>query len=119
MKHFTLKPLPSWLVVALLATTPLSHAQLTSPMLGCGPVYAGFTFTVQFNGQIAKLSFNGDDHHLQFVREWQTTMGDKWVDYQSKEWVLSTSWPGEPYVAISLPNAKNSTAACDVVEVKP
>lgn len=115
MKHLHLK----YLLIIVMTMASQVQAQLTSPRLGCGPIYAGFTFTVQFSGQIAKLSFNGDDHHLQFVREWQTTMGEKWVDYQSKEWILSTSWPGEPYVAISLPNAKNSTAACDVVEVKP
>jgi hypothetical protein len=53
------------------------------------------------------------------VREWQTSQGEKWVDYQNKNLVVTTSWPGEPYVAISLQNAKNSVAACDVVEVKP
>ena len=105
--------------VCALCFATQAQAQLTSPLLGCGPVFSGFSFTIQYSGPTAKLSFNGDDHNLQFVREWQTTQGEKWVDYQNKELIVSTSWPGEPYVAISLQNAKNSVAACDVVEVKP
>ena len=96
-----------------------AQAQLISPLIGCGPVFAGSSFTVQFKGETAILDYKDDVHSMKFVREWQTTQGEKWVDYQNKELVLSTSWPGEPYVAISLQNAKNSVAACDVVEVKP
>ena len=109
------------LVAPLLALifTAQAQAQLNSPLIGCGPVFAGSPFTVQFKGDTATLNYKDDVHSLKFVREWQTTQGEKWVDYQNKELVLSTSWPGEPYVAISLQNAKNSVAACDVVEVKP
>jgi hypothetical protein len=39
------------------------------------------------------------------------------VDYANPELVVSSSWPGEPYVAISLVNRKNSMAACDVQEL--
>ena len=106
------------ILFALFFTTQ-AQAQLTSPWIGCGPVFAGSPFTVQFKGDTATLNYKDDVHSLKFVREWQTTQGEKWVDYQNKELVLSTSWPGEPYVAISLQNAKNSVAACDVVEVKP
>ena len=105
-------------LLALFFTTQ-AQAQLTSPLIGCGPVFAGSSFTVQFTGETATLNYKDDVHSLKFVREWQTTQGEKWVDYQNKELVLSTSWPGEPYVAISLQNAKNSVAACDVVEVRP
>lgn len=103
---------------ALIFTSQV-HAQLNSPLIGCGPVFAGSTFTVQFKGESALLNYKDDVHQLQFVRAWTTTQGEKWVDYQNKELILSTSWPKEPYVAISLQNAKNSIAACDVVEIKP
>jgi len=107
------------LLLALLTVTSISNAQLTSPALSCGPVFSGASFTIQYNGQQALLRLHDEEHLLQFVREWQTTMGDRWVDYQDKKMVVSTSWPAEPYVAISLQNAKNSMAACDVIEVKP
>jgi hypothetical protein len=105
-------------LLALVCATQ-AQAQLTSPLIGCGPVFAGSSFTVEFKGDTATLNYKDDVHTLKFVRQWQTTQGEKWVDYHNKELVLSTSWPGEPYVAISLQNAKNSVAACDVVEVKP
>lgn len=91
-----------------------AHAQLTSAELACGPVFSGFTFTIQFKGSTAILNFNGDSHQLQFGRAWQTTQGEKWTDYVNDELIVSTSWPEEPYVAISLKNRKNSMAACDV-----
>ena len=105
------------LLLVLLGASSMSQAQLTSPALTCGPVFSGSSFTVQFEGQNAKLNLNDELHSLQFLREWITTMGDRWVDYHSPRFIVTTSWPAEPYVAISLPNAKNSMAACDVVEV--
>ena len=107
------------MLLCALGLSTQAQAQLTSPLLGCGPVFAGASFTVQYNGQVAVLNYKDETHSLQFVREWQTTQGEKWVDYQNKSLVVTTSWPLEPYVAISLQNAKNSVAACDVVEVKP
>lgn len=95
-----------------------AHAQLTSKELGCGPVFSGFTFTIQFNGPDAVLKFNGDTYSLRFGRAWQTTQGEKWNDYVNDDLIVSTSWPEEPYVAISLKNRKNSMAACDVQETR-
>ena len=94
-----------------------SHAQLVSKELSCGPVFSGFTFNIQFNGPTAVLKFDGDTHQLQFDRAWQTMQDEKWTDYVNGSLVISTSWPDEPYVAISLKNRKNSMAACDVQEV--
>ena len=91
-----------------------SNAQLLSKELACGPVFSGFTFNIQFNGPTAVLKFDGDTHLLQFQRAWQTTQGEKWTDYVNEALLVSTSWPEEPYVAISLKNRKNSMAACDV-----
>ena len=91
-----------------------AHAQLTTKELGCGPVFSGTSFTIQFNGPSAVLKMNDETHQLRFSRAWQTTMGEKWNDYVNEELVVSTSWPDEPYVAVSLKNRKNSMAACDV-----
>ena len=93
-----------------------AHAQLTSKELGCGPVFSGTSFIIQFNGPTAVLKMNDDTHQLRFGRAWQTTQGEQWTDYVNDELVVSTSWPEEPYVAISLKNRKNSMAACDVQE---
>lgn len=94
----------------------LAQAQLQSKPLTCGPVFSGFPFTIQFKGDSADLQFKDDSHQLRFDRAWQTTQGEKWHDYVNDELVVSTSWPDEPYVAISLKNRKNSMAACDVQE---
>ena len=94
--------------------TGLANAQLISPELGCGPVFSGFEFTIQFNGPSAVLKFNGDDHQLHFGRAWETIQGEKWTDYVNEELIVSTNWPHDPYVAVSLKNRKNSMAACDV-----
>jgi hypothetical protein len=93
-----------------------AHAQLHTKPLSCGPVFSGFPFTVQFKGETASLSFKDETYELRFDRSWKTTQGDQWTDYLNEELVVSTSWPEEPYVAISLKNRKNSMAACDVQE---
>lgn len=103
-----------WCSILLLAGQV--HAQLISKELACGPVFSGVPFTIQFNGPTAALNLNGDQQALRFGRNWQTTQGEKWTDYVNDELVVSTSWPDEPYVAISLKNRKNSMAACDVHE---
>ena len=105
----------------IVLTLPLAlclsaQAQIATKQLTCGPVYSGFPFTVQFNGATAMLSFKDEAYQLQFDRAWKTTMGDTWTDYRNDELVVTTSWPEEPYVAISLTNRKNSMAACDVIE---
>lgn len=106
-------------ILALSLLTGLSaYAQLNSKQLTCGPVFSGFPFTIQFNGTTATLNFKDDTHQLRFDRAWQTTQGEKWTDYLNDELVVSTSWPEEPYVAISLKNRKNSMAACDVQDLK-
>lgn len=93
-----------------------AKAQISTKQLTCGPVFSGFPFTVQFNGASATLSFKDETYQLQFDRSWKNTMGDTWTDYRNAELLLSTSWPEEPYAAISLTNRKNSMAACDVIE---
>lgn len=93
------------------------QAQLVTKVLTCGPVYSGFPFTIEFKGESAILNFKDETYALRFIRAWQTTQGEKWVDYGNPELVVSSSWPVEPYVAISLVNRKNSMAACDVTEL--
>ncbi len=93
-----------------------AQAQLHTQPLSCGPVFSGFPFTVQFKGETASLTFKDETYELRFDRAWQTIQGEKWNDYRNDELVLSSSWPEEPYVAISLKNRKNSMAACDVQE---
>jgi hypothetical protein len=45
--------------------------------------------------------------------------GGRWSDYTNGKLILASSYPEEPYVAISLKNQKNSMASCDVVETSP
>lgn len=93
-----------------------AHSQLVSKELTCGPVFSGFAFTIQFNDATAVVKWDGDTHQLKFDRAWQTIQGEAWTDYVNETLLVSTSWPHEPYVAISLKNRKNAMAACDVQE---
>ena len=43
--------------------------------------------------------------------------GGRWSDYTNGHIILASSYPEEPYVAISLKNQKNSMASCDVIEI--
>ena len=95
----------------------LASAQIASKPLTCGKHYLGFPFEVHFNGDTVMVSFKNETYTLPFNRAWVTMDGGHWSDYTDGHFILATSYPEEPYVAISLKNQKNSIASCDVVEV--
>ena len=47
------------------SATTQAQAQLTSPLIGCGPVFAGSSFTVQFKGETATLNYKDDVHSIE------------------------------------------------------
>lgn len=95
----------------------MSLAQLVSPVLACGKYFLGTPLQVQFKGEVAVVSFNDEVHTLKYNRSWVTTHGEHWSDYTDGHYILASSYPDEPYVAVSLKNQKNSFASCDVVEL--
>ena len=97
----------------------LASAQIESKPLTCGKHYLGFPFEVHFKGVNVLVSFKNETYTLPFNRSWVTMDGGRWSDYTNGNLILASSYPEEPYVAISLKNQKNSMASCDVVEIPP
>ena len=95
----------------------LASAQIVSKPLTCGKNYLGFPFETHFKGDSVVVSFKNESHTLPFNRSWVTMDGGQWSDYTNGHFIVASSYPEEPYVAISLKNQKNSMASCDVVEV--
>ena len=95
----------------------LASAQIVSKPLTCGKHYLGFPFDVHFLGDSVKVSFKNETYTLPFNRSWVTMDGGRWSDYTNGHIILASSYPEEPYVAISLKNQKNSMASCDVIEI--
>ncbi len=93
-----------------------SSAQIVSPPLSCGKHFLGFEFDVHFQSERVELNFKDEKHILPFNRSWVTTQGEHWSDYTDGHLIVASSYPDEPYVAISLKNQKNSMASCDVVQ---
>jgi hypothetical protein len=95
----------------------LASAQIVSKPLTCAKHYLGFPFDVHFKGDTVVVSFKDERYTLPFNRSWVTMDGGHWSDYTDGHFILASSYPEEPYVAISLKNQKNSMASCDVIEV--
>ena len=95
----------------------LASAQIMSKPLTCSQHFLGFTFEVHFMGDNVAVSFKNESYTLPFNRSWVTMDGGRWSDYTNGNLILASSYPEEPYVAISLKNQKNSMASCDVVEL--
>jgi len=95
----------------------LASAQIMSKPLTCSQHFLGFTFEVHFMGDKVAVSFKNETYILPFNRSWVTMDGARWSDYTNGKLILASSYPEEPYVAISLKNQKNSMASCDVVEL--
>lgn len=94
-----------------------ASAQIVSKPLTCAKPYLGFPFDVHFKGDTVVVSFKDETYTLPFNRSWVTTDGGHWSDYTNGSFILASSYPEEPYVAISLKNQKNSIASCDVIEL--
>ena len=94
-----------------------ASAQIVSKPLTCGKHYLGFPFDVHFLGDSVTVSFKKETYTLPFNRSWVTMDGGGWSDYTNGQLILASSYPEEPYVAISLKNQKNSMASCDVIEI--
>ncbi len=94
----------------------LALSQITSPVLVCGKHFLGVPLQVHFQGAVAEVSFKDETYTLKFNRSWVTTQGEHWSDYTDGQYILASSYPDEPYVAISLKNQKNAFASCDVIE---
>ena len=97
----------------------LAFAQIESKPLTCSQHFLGFPFEVHFMGNNVAVSFKDETYTLPFNRSWVTMDGGRWSDYTNGNLILASSYPEEPYVAISLKNQKNSMASCDVVETSP
>ena len=95
----------------------LAFAQIESKPLTCSQHFLGFPFEVHFMGDKVAVSFKNEAYILPFNRSWVTMDGGRWSDYTNGKLILASSYPEEPYVAISLKNQKNSMASCDVVEL--
>jgi len=95
----------------------LASAQIVSKPLTCSQHFLGFPFEVHFMGDNVAVSFKNETYTLPFNRSWLTMDGGRWSDYTYGNLILASSYPEEPYVAISLINQKNSMASCDVVEL--
>lgn len=106
-------------LLGLIACIPCQWAlsQIVSPPLACGKHFLGPPLEVQFKGEIAVANFKDESHTLKFNRTWVTTQGEHWSDYTDGNYILASSYPDEPYVAISLKNQKNAFASCDVIEL--
>lgn len=94
-----------------------ASAQIVSKPLTCAKPYLGFPFDVHFKGDNAEVSFKDETYTLPFNRSWVTTDGGHWSDYTNGTFILASSYPEEPYVAITIKNQKNSIASCDVIEI--
>ena len=95
----------------------LASAQIVSKPLTCSQHFLGFSFEVHFMGNNVAVSFKNETYTLPFNRSWVTMDGGRWSDYTNGHFILASSYPEEPYAAISLKNQKNSMASCDVIEV--
>jgi hypothetical protein len=91
-------------------------AQIVSHPLSCGKHFLGFEFDVHFKGDSVLVSYKDETYTLPYNRSWITTHGEHWSDYTNGQIIVASSYPDEPYVAISLKNQKNAMASCEVVE---
>ena len=91
-----------------------ASAQIVSTPLTCSKHFLGFKFDVHFKGQEVVIEFKNETHILPFNRSWVTTHGEHWSDYTNGNLIVASSYPDEPYVALSLKNQKNAMASCDV-----
>jgi len=94
-----------------------ASAQIASTPLTCSKHFLGFKFDVHFKGQVVVIEFKNETHTLPFNRSWVTTHGEHWSDYTNGNFIVASSYPDEPYVALSLKNQKNAMASCDVEEL--
>jgi len=115
-KRLIIRPMKYFLFIATLLHCFLAYAQIVSKPLTCGKNYLGFPLEVHFKGDTVVVSFKNETYTLPFNRSWVTMDGGHWSDYSNGHFILASSYPEEPYVAISLKNQKNSMASCDVVE---
>ena len=118
MRHI-IRPMKYVLFVLVSFHCFWASAQIVSKPLSCSKHYLGFTFDVHFLGDSVVVSFKNETHTLPFNRSWVTMDGGRWSDYTNGNLILASSYPEEPYVALSLKNQKNSMASCDVVETGP
>ncbi len=95
-----------------------ASAQIVSTPLTCSNHFLGFKFDVHFKGQVVVIEFKNETHSLPFNRSWVTTHGEHWSDYSNGHLIVASSYPDEPYVALSLKNQKNAMASCDVQELQ-
>jgi hypothetical protein len=95
-----------------------ASAQIVSTPLTCSKHFLGFKFDVYFKGDVVVIKFKNETHILPFNRSWVTTHGEHWSDYTNGNLIVASSYPDEPYVAISLTNQKNAMASCDIEELQ-
>ena len=112
-----IRPMKYTLFVVISLHCLFASAQIVSKPLTCGKHYLGFLFETHFKGDSVVVSFKNESYTLPFNRSWVTMDGGQWSDYTNGHFIVASSYPEEPYVAISLKNQKNSMASCDVVEV--
>ena len=117
LKGHIIRPMKYILFVVMSLHCFLASAQIVSKPLTCGKHYLGFPFDVHFLRESVTVSFKNETYILPFNRSWVTMDGGGWSDYTNGHIILASSYPEEPYVAISLKNQKNSMASCDVIEI--